>query len=71
MLLINFVIFIQEIDEKVNCRAALKEFLSETMYPKYNEVDYDELRRILQTELEKYKNESNYDKFDWQISKLD
>lgn len=30
-------------------------------------MDYDELRRILQTELDKHKDEPNYDKLDWQI----
>lgn len=27
---------------------------------------YEKLRNVFKTELEKHKNESNYDKFDWQ-----
>lgn len=31
-----------------------------------NQIDYDEFRNILKTELEKHRNEPDYDKFDWQ-----
>lgn len=40
----------------------VKMLTSESIYP-----DYEALRKILETELNKHRNEMNFDKFDWQI----
>lgn len=36
--------------------------------PKHDQPDYEAFRNLLRTELEKHKDEPNYDKFDWQIT---
>lgn len=44
----------------------LEHFLLTARDPKHDLPDYNMFRNILNTELAKYKNESNYDVFDWQ-----
>lgn len=51
----------------MDCKETLKKFLQKAECPLTEEPDYDDLRNILMTELEKHRNELNYDKFDWQI----
>lgn len=40
--------------------------LARSLNSKEPDYDANEFRNILQTELEKHRNESDYDKFDWQ-----
>lgn len=57
---------LQEIDKNVSCREALMAFKQKARFPLTEKPDYNELRSILTTEMTKYKNEPDYDKFDWQ-----
>lgn len=50
----------------MDCNETLEEFEQKVQNLKSDQIDYEELRRILRTELEKHKNEPNYEKFDWQ-----
>lgn len=50
----------------MDCLDALEVFLSKSQHPQIKKPDYDELRRILINELEKRRNEPNYDQFDWE-----
>lgn len=59
---------VQEIDENVECRGALKEFFDEALDSETKGPNYNKLRRILQTELEKHANEPYFEKLDWQIT---
>lgn len=44
----------------------MKEFHVRAMYRERQNPDYEGLRNILTTELEKHENEPDFDKFDWQ-----
>lgn len=37
-------------------------------YSKHDRLDYEAFRNLFRTELEKHKNGSNDDKFDWQMT---
>lgn len=61
-----FSFLIQELDDEADCLGALEIFLQKAQHPTTEKPDYEELKQILSTELEKHKNETNYDKFDWE-----
>lgn len=42
-------------------------FLQMALDSKCDKPNYDALRSVLKTELDEYKNERGYDKFDWEI----
>lgn len=46
-------------------------FLHKAMVFNTATSDYGDLKEILTSELEKYRNESSYEKFDWQINDID
>lgn len=60
--------FVQIIFKNVECKEALIEFLLTARDPKHDLPDYEVFKNILRTELDKHKNEPNYDQFDWQIN---
>lgn len=49
-------------------KETLTEFLQMARNSKYDRPDYEAFRNLLRKELEKHRNEPNYDKFDWQIT---
>lgn len=51
-------------------KEVFEQFEQKAKYPKTEKPDYEGVRKILRTELEKHKNEPNYDKFDWQIERV-
>lgn len=46
---------------------AVKKFRDMIKRLDFLQPDYDALRNILKTELEKHQNKTNFDKFDWQM----
>lgn len=54
--------------QKIEGKEVLEKFAHKAQYPKTERPDYDELKRILSTELEKHKNEPKYNSFDWLVA---
>lgn len=51
----------------MDCKETLQKFLQTAECPLIEKPDYEKLRNILTTELEKHQHKPNYDKFEWQI----
>lgn len=51
-----------------NCRETLLKFSQMSKDSIHDQPDYEAFRNVLRTELEKHKDEPNYDKFDWQLN---
>lgn len=53
-------------DREVDCKEALDEFKDKALYPATKKPDYGELRKILNLELKKHRNDPNYNQFECQ-----
>lgn len=64
--IIIFVISFQKIFKNQEVIELLEEFQQTNLHSKFIYPNYEELRNILKTELDKHQNEQNFGKFDWQ-----